>query len=106
MAFGRIDVHQLRDEMREHGDSLVLVDVREDDEWADAHVAGAVHVPLGTVPDQLDAFSGSPTYVMCKSGGRSARACEFAEMQGLDVVNVEGGITAWIDAGHDVVRGG
>ena len=51
-------------------------------------------VPLATVPDQLDAFRGDgPTYVICRSGGRSRRACEFVDAQGIDgveVVNVDG----------------
>ncbi len=84
------------------GPDITLIDVREDDEWADGHVGHARHVVLGTVPDNLDAFSGSPTYVMCKAGGRSMRACEFAAEQGHDVVNVAGGMLAWIDAGYEI----
>ncbi len=87
------------------GPDVVLVDVREDDEWADSHVPYAVHVPLGTVPDHLDRFTGRPTYVMCKVGGRSRGACEFAEAHGHHVVNVAGGILAWIDAGYDTDAG-
>ena len=41
----------------------------------------------------------SPTYVVCRSGGRSGRACEFAADQGLETVNVVGGMLAWWDAG-------
>jgi len=62
-------------------------------------------VALGTVPDHLDRFDGSPTYVICKAGGRSLRACEFAAANGHDVVNVTGGMLAWIDAGHAVETG-
>ena len=54
-----------------------------------------ISIPLATVPDHLDAFRGDgPTYVICHSGGRSRRACEFVDAQGLDgvqTVNVEGG---------------
>ncbi len=84
------------------GPDAVLIDVREDDEWAAGHVAHASHVALGTVPDHLDRFSGEPTYVICKAGGRSLRACEFAAANGHRVVNVTGGMMAWIDAGFDV----
>lgn len=101
MAIEEISVADLRS----LGTGIRLLDVREDDEWADAHVPHAVHVPLGTVPDRLDAFDGEPTYVMCKSGGRSMRACEFAAAQGHDVVNVAGGIMAWADAGFDTESG-
>jgi len=87
------------------GPGVALIDVREDDEWADAHVPHAVHVALGTVPDHLDRFTGDPTYVMCKVGGRSLRACEFADAHGHAVVNVTGGILAWVDAGYEVQAG-
>lgn len=92
-------------DLHELGPDVVLVDVREDDEWADAHVPYAKHVPLGTVPDHRDRFSGEPTYVMCKVGGRSLRACEFADAHGHHVVNVAGGMLAWLEAGYDVQAG-
>ena len=86
-----------------------VVDVREPDEYAAGHVPGAVLVPLGTVPDHVDAFTGEgPTYVICKSGGRSMRACEFLADQGVDgleVVNVAGGTMAWITSGRETVEG-
>jgi rhodanese-related sulfurtransferase len=83
-----------------------LVDVRETEEYLAGHVAGAVHVALGTVPDHVDAFqSDGPTYVICQAGGRSMRAVQFLLEQGLDVVNVAGGTGAWIQSGRPVVAG-
>lgn len=83
-----------------------VVDVRETDEYEAGHVPGAVHVALGTVPDRVDAFAGeSPTYVICKSGGRSLRACEFLAGQGVQAINVAGGTMAWLAAGRPVVEG-
>lgn len=82
------------------GPDVVLIDVREDHEWAEGHVPYATHVPLGTVPDRLDAFNGSPTYVICKVGGRSMGACDFAAAHGRAVVNVTGGMLAWQAAGY------
>lgn len=83
-----------------------VVDVRETDEYEAGHVAGAVHVALGTVPDQVDAFRGdSPTYVICRSGGRSMRACEFLAQQGVECINVAGGTLDWINGGRPVVTG-
>lgn len=83
-----------------------VVDVRETDEYLGGHIPGAVHVALGTVPDHVDAFRGDgPTYVVCKVGGRSLRACEFLADQGLDVVNVAGGTMAWTLSGRTVVDG-
>ncbi len=83
-----------------------LVDVREQVEYDEAHVGGAVLVPLATVPDNLDAFrSDGPTYVICKSGGRSMKACEFVAGHGIEVVNVAGGTLAWLMSGREYVSG-
>ena len=84
------------------GAGVVLIDVREDDEWADGHVPHALHVPLGAVPDHLDRFEGSPTYVICKVGARSLRACEFGAAHGRHVVNVTAGMLPWRSAGFGV----
>lgn len=92
-------------ELEELGPDVAVVDVREPDEWDEGHIAHAVHVPLATVPDHVDRFAASPTYVVCRSGGRSMRACEFLAAQDLDVVNVAGGMLAWLDAGFAVAQG-
>lgn len=86
--------------------SVHLIDVREPDEYADGHVPGAVLVPLGSVPAaDLSQYRGSTLYVICKSGGRSMRACEFLADAGFDVVNIAGGIMAWVTSGRSVVEG-
>ena len=87
-------------------DGVVLVDVREDDEYLDGHVAGAVAIPLATVPDRFGELPSETTvYVICALGGRSARAAEFLRAQGIDAVNIAGGTQGWIDSGRAVVRG-
>jgi rhodanese-related sulfurtransferase len=87
-------------------EGALVIDVREPDEYVEGHVPGAQLIPLGTIPDHLDRFRGdAPTYVICRSGGRSMRACEFAADEGFDVVNVSGGTGAWIASGRDVVTG-
>lgn len=104
MAISEIDVDALA-ALVERGD-IRLVDVREPDEFAAGHVPGAVLVPLGTVPDNVDAFRGEgPTYVICQAGGRSLRACEFVADHGVEAVNVAGGTGGWIASGRDVVSG-
>lgn len=87
------------------GPEVRLIDVREPGEWESGHVGHAALVPLATVPEHLDRFDGSPTYVICRSGGRSANACQFVAGQGHDVVNVAGGMLAWNAAGLDTVVG-
>jgi rhodanese-related sulfurtransferase len=84
-----------------------LIDVREADEFEEFRVPGAVHVPLRTVPERLEAFAGEgPTYVICLSGGRSMRACEFvADVSGQHVINVAGGSRAWARSGRPIATG-
>jgi molybdenum cofactor guanylyltransferase len=79
-----------------------LFDVREPHEWEEVRVPGAILIPLGTVPDALEAFPDEgDVLVICRSGARSMRACEWLAAQGRTPVNVAGGTLAWIDAGFD-----
>ena len=106
MPILEVDVEALETAMAQ---GALVVDVRQPDEYEAGHVPGAVLVPLGEVPDHVDQFrppSGSGTvYVICRSGARSMRACEFVTQHGIDAVNVAGGTLAWVAAGRDVVTG-
>ena len=88
-------------------DALVL-DVREDDEWAAGHVEGALHVPMsdfvarfGEVTEAV--AEGRRAFVMCRVGGRSAQVTQYLVQQGIDAVNVDGGMGAWAASGRPVV---
>jgi rhodanese-related sulfurtransferase len=81
----------------------VLLDVREDDEWAAGHAPGATHVPLlRLATDSVPA--GATVLCVCRSGARSGRAAEALRGAGIDAVNVAGGMKAWAAAGLPVVR--
>lgn len=83
-----------------------VIDVREPDEFAAGRVPGAVLVPLASVPQQVERFRGDGTaYVICRSGARSMRACEYVAAQGVAVANVAGGTLAWSSSGRDVESG-
>ena len=98
-----IDIETL--EQRMQGGAPVF-DVRQPDEYADAHVPGVRLVPLAEVPDRTDEFPAEgEVFVICQSGGRSARAVEFLRSLGVDAVNVAGGTKAWVEAGKPVERG-
>ena len=86
----------------------VLLDVREDDEWAAGRAPGAVHVPMTRDgADRLDDVpDGDPVYVICRSGGRSARVTAYLNPQGWDTVNVAGGMGAGRPAGRPMVADG
>ena len=87
---------------------ILLIDVRQLDEYRSGHVTGAVHIALQEIPNRVQecvSADGSPTYLICKVGGRSAQACEYLAGQSLNVVNIAGGTLAWLDSGRDVVEG-
>jgi rhodanese-related sulfurtransferase len=82
----------------------VLLDVREDWEWNEHHVPGALHIPMQQVPSRLAEIpEDRDVYVYCKMGGRSARVVDYLRRQGRGrALNVSGGIDAWIEAGLPV----
>ncbi|MGF1645654.1 MAG: rhodanese-like domain-containing protein [Kineosporiaceae bacterium] len=84
-------------------DDAVLVDVREDDEWQAGHAPGARHFPLSQVPSRLGEIPEGDVHVICRSGGRSARAVAWLRENGVDAVNVGGGMQDWAAAGRPVV---
>ena len=82
----------------------VLLDVREDDEWAAGHAPEATHVSMTTISGRLDEVpEGDPLYVICRSGGRSARVTEFLNQNGWDAVNVVDGMMGWAQQGRPLV---
>ena len=84
-----------------------ILDVREPDEVAQARIDGARHIPLGALVEHLDEVPRDRTvYVMCHVGGRSAQATQYLEANGVDAVNVTGGILGWYRAGLPVTMGG
>ena len=77
-------------------EQLSLVDVREVEEFQTLHLEGAQNLPLSQLTDTYDQLDKDQLhYVICKSGMRSARACQFLAEQGYDVINVQGGMTAF-----------
>ncbi|AOS60921.1 Rhodanese-related sulfurtransferase [Actinoalloteichus hymeniacidonis] len=82
----------------------VVLDVREDDEWQAGHAPDAVHIPLGELAGRLDELPAEKdVFVVCRSGGRSARATAYLNQNGWDAVNVEGGMKAWALTDRPVV---
>lgn len=78
------------------GKTLNLIDVREVDEVAAGKIPGAVHIPLGFIPDSLNNLDSEKEYIMvCRSGARSGRATQFLESHGYQVSNMKGGMLAW-----------
>ena len=76
-------------------ESLSVLDVREVEEFEALHLEGAQNLPLSQLADTYDQLDKEQLhYVICKSGMRSARACQFLSEQGYEVINVQGGMDA------------
>lgn len=103
MDVPEIDVRALADHQAA---GAPVFDVRQPDEYAEAHVPGAVLIPLGEVAERVDEFPvGGPVFVICRSGARSARAVAHLRAEGVDATNVAGGTLAWVEAGLPVAGG-
>jgi rhodanese-related sulfurtransferase len=84
--------------------SVVLLDVREDDEWQRGHAPGAQHIPMGQVPTRIGEISAdAKLFVVCQAGGRSQRVAQYLARNGHTPVNVSGGMLAWAGAGRPVI---
>ncbi len=86
----------------------VIVDVREPSEYAAESIVGATLLPIGKVSKaSLPDCRGKKLVLHCRRGGRGGRACEqlLAEDANLEIYNLEGGITAWAEAGLPIKSG-
>jgi sulfur-carrier protein adenylyltransferase/sulfurtransferase len=99
-----IDASQARD--RIESAEPVVVDVREQDEWDEGHIPGAVHVPRGHLESRIERLApdtSRPVVVYCSAGNRSAFAAKtLAELGYEDVVSLAGGFTDWKRNGFPV----
>jgi rhodanese-related sulfurtransferase len=88
-------------------EGVLVLDVREDDEWAAGHLEGSTHVRLMELGERFaDLPPARQTLVVCRSGNRSAYAAGFLLQQGVAAVNLEGGLLAWHAAGRPLVADG
>jgi rhodanese-related sulfurtransferase len=89
-------------------DDALVLDVREDSEWAAGHIPGARHIPLGRLSGkiaELEKLKDKTIVISCRSGHRSARACAMLKKAGFENVhNLAGGIIAWEQANLPVTK--
>lgn len=78
----------------------VLLDVRSDAERRAAFIPGSVHIPLDELAGRLATLpGGKPIICQCASGARSAQAARLLSAQGIEALNLRGGLSAWRAAG-------
>ncbi len=87
-------------------EDIIILDVREPDEWEEGHIKGAKHLPRGLLEsraaDELPNTS-ARIFTHCASGGRGTLAARtLGEMGYTNVANMEGGITAWQEKGYEI----
>jgi hydroxyacylglutathione hydrolase len=102
-----IDPDQLAERLE--GDDLVVLDVRDDDEFADFHIPGSIHLPYGDLPDrQGELPRDREIAAICSGGKRSGLAASILQREGFDrVLHVaNGGVGTWRRSGRQVESGG
>lgn len=105
MPVKNIDTKTLKEWM-EKGEAFV-VGVREPEEYKEASIPGALLIPLANLSRQsLPHIFGKKLVMHCRFGKRGSKACEklLAEDPNLEIYNLEGGISAWIQAGYKVKK--
>jgi len=91
-----ITPRQLKERL-EQGETLIIIDVREDEEVAQGMIAGAKHIPLMQIPDRMSEIpQDAEAILVCRSGNRSGRAYDFLTAQGYTrLINMSGGMLEW-----------
>ena len=102
VAAERVDVSTAQ-EMWRAGDTVI--DVRSPSEYAQGHIAGALNVPLDTLPLGARKLPDRPILTACGMGGRAGRAAELLDLAGRTAFFIAGGTKAWAAAGLPVVVG-
>ena len=84
-----------------------ILDVREPNEWTQAHIAGATLIPLGELPNRLNEIPKDKTVVVvCRTGHRSAQGRDILLQAGFTkVTSMSGGLTEWQSQGQPVISG-
>jgi molybdopterin/thiamine biosynthesis adenylyltransferase/rhodanese-related sulfurtransferase len=101
-----VDPKEVHD-LQQHGNGAVIVDVREQHEFEESHLPGALHVPRGHLESRIEGSAPDKSkrvILYCASGNRSALAAHtMKELLGYeDVASMRGGITLWKDRGYEV----
>lgn len=91
-------------------DNSIMLDVRENNEYSQGHIANSVHIPLGDVKkrvDELGKYKSGNVVVSCRSGARSGSIINYLRKQGFEnVFNLRGGIMAWENENLPITKKG
>lgn len=94
------------DQVADATHDATVVDVREPAEFAQGHIRGAVHMPMGQLAGRMSELDSSRrVHVICASGNRSRAMTDLLRSAGFDAYSVTGGVQAWIQSGRSVEKG-
>ncbi len=104
MKISSISPKEAKDILEKSHDRVSLLDVRSEEEYQHVHIDGAQLIPLNRlIVDMNEVDKNKKIIIYCASGNRSQYACGILRDAGFDVVNMDGGINAWIAHGLAVV---
>jgi rhodanese-related sulfurtransferase len=90
------------------GAKFVIVDVREESEWAAGHIPGAIHLGKGVIERDIEAkvpAASTPLVLYCGGGFRSALAADTLQKMGYtDVISMDGGMRGWREKGLPIAK--
>ena len=107
MTVKTIDVDELKSRL-DNDSNLCLIDVREQDEWDEAHIPAAIHIPMDLLATNIKKYvvdNKQPIYLHCHRGGRSSNAAQqLSDLGYQEVYSVVGGLKAWSEKNYPVVQ--
>ncbi|WP_409344659.1 rhodanese-like domain-containing protein [Paenibacillus sp. MBLB4367] len=106
-GISHLDAKELQAIVADPANPVVVIDVREPEEYTEAHIAGLPLIPMGDIIDIVDQLDKSKEYVfVCRSGRRSFEVAKFFRAQGFEQVhNFKGGMLDWQEQGHEIAAG-
>jgi rhodanese-related sulfurtransferase len=100
-----IDITHVNTSLK-NNEKPIIIDVREDSEWAQGHLPNAVHLGKGIIErdiEKLYPHHDQPLILYCGGGFRSALACDNIQKMGYtQVLSMKGGYSAWLEAGYEI----
>lgn len=98
-GISHLNSEQLSKLVNDPNSEVIIIDVREPEEYREGHIPGIPLIPMGNMPDLIEDFDKSCEYVfVCRSGARSLNVAKFFKNSGIENVhNYEGGMLAWDD---------
>ena len=101
------NVHEVKKQL-DAGEKFLLVDVREESEWARGHLPGAIHLGKGVIERDIEQRvpdKNAPLVLYCGGGFRSALAADNLQTMGYtDVISMDGGWRGWTESGYPIAK--